>query len=69
MDAGVKAFIMIRDDERTKFFNCLNMLENFAVDLANNYDDSFVRLTTILNDTEILVAEMKSWLHKYDRGY
>ena len=69
MDAGVKAFVMIKDDEREKFFACLNMLENFAVELANDYDDSFIRLTTLLDDTEILVAEMKSWLRKYDRGY
>lgn len=69
MDAGVKAFVMIKDDEREKFSACLNMLEKFAVELANDYDDSFIRLTTLLDDTEILVAEMRSWLRKYDRGY
>lgn len=69
MDAGVKAFVMIKDDEKAKFSACLNMLEEFAVDLANNYDDNFIRLTTLLNDTEILVAKMRSWLRKYDGGY
>lgn len=66
MEALQKAFIKFTDEEKRAYAKTVNTLERFSQELCNDYDKS-PSITQLLNDTDSLLAHLKSYLIRYDK--